>query len=61
MKKRTYESPLLSRTTIEVEGDFMSASVFEPKESGKGVTIEGHEISDEIGFPDESGFNNSWD
>ena len=62
MKKRIYESPHIRRTTVEVESGFMSASIMEPEVSGRGVTIEGHEISNEYGFEDQ-GFeqNNEWD
>ena len=62
MKKKTYERPCISKATLEVEGSFMSASVFEPQKSGEGVTIKGHEISDEIGFSEPSEFDtNTWD
>lgn len=43
MKRKIYESPLTLRTEVELEGEFMKASVFEDgKENAEGVTIEEH-------------------
>ena len=61
MNKRVYESPYISKETLEVEGEFMCASVFEPQERAKGVTVKGHEISDEVGFSEDSFNDNKWD
>ena len=57
MEKKKYESPAITRTAVEVESGFMSASVFEPESRGKGIKAENHEVSGEIGFDEPE---NSW-
>lgn len=63
MNKKKYESPFISRNTVEVESGFMSASIIDQEVSGKGVTIEGHEVTHEYGFENDQAFseNNKWD
>ena len=53
MKKKIYEKPLTSRTAVEVENGFMSASVFDPEnEQDDGVSIGGHEVGNTGDYTD---------
>lgn len=65
MKRKIYESPLTLRTEVELEDEFMKASVFEPEDGhDKGVSIEGHEFGNSGNYFDnpttEPGWN-EWD
>ena len=63
MKKKKYESPSICKNTVEVESGFMSASIIDQEVTGKGVTIEGHEVTHEYGFENDPAFseNSKWD
>lgn len=58
MKRKIYESPLTLRTEVELEGEFMKASVFEDEENTENLTIEDHKVDETFDF---SGDNDSWD
>ena len=60
MKKKDYEVPLIQKTVVELEEGFMSASVFEPEDRGKGIKAGNHEVSGSIGF-DEPENEWKWD
>lgn len=62
MKRKIYESPLTLRTEVELEGEFMKASVFVDKEDSKALTIENQVKKNEFDFTNgnnENGFG--WD
>ena len=61
MNKKKYESPTITKVSVEVESGFMSASVVDPVTSGEGVSIKGHEITHDYGFEDDPGFQDKWD
>lgn len=45
--KKKYIAPQTEMSEVELEDGFMKASVFEPGEEHKGVSIEGHEVGNE--------------
>lgn len=61
MKRKIYESPLTLRTEVELEGEFMKASVFEPEDGhDKGVFIEGHEFGNSGNYFDNPTTKPGW-
>lgn len=55
MKRTVYEAPRTELFRVELEGAFMSASIFEEKQSG--VETTGHEMGAELDA-DDLGWNN---
>lgn len=56
MKRTVYEAPVTELFRVELEGAFMSASIFEEKQSG--VETTGHELN-EITLGDDHAWNKS--
>lgn len=50
MKRKMYESPLTLRTEVELEGEFMSASVVDKNDPNSEVTAGNQTISEEFDF-----------
>lgn len=61
MKRKMYESPLTLRTEVELEGEFMKASVFEDKDDSEALTIDNQKKGAEFNFGDGIGDNDTWD
>lgn len=61
MKRKIYESPLTLRTEVELESEFMKASVFVDKEDSEALTIENQVMGNEFNFDDGEGNDDTWD
>lgn len=66
MKRKIYESPLTLRTEVELEGEFMKASVFDPNDGkDQGVSTQQHEVNSTVGdyftFDENNPGKNTWD
>lgn len=63
-QRKQYEAPVTTRTAVELEQGFMSASVMDPNDNrDDGVSIEGHEVGNtgdytDIGWDGDNTFNN---
>ncbi len=60
MKRKIYESPLTLRTEVELEDEFMKASVFEDSEDSEDLHIDNQTKGAEFNFGEGFG-DNTWD
>lgn len=62
MKRKMYESPSTLRTEVELESEFMKASVFVDKEDSEALPIENQTLGKEFDFTNGNDENGSgWD